>query len=120
MGKIPYLTAWVAVVNSDPEAESLLGINLAESMQGAAAGTVDHPLGAAGLRAEITGFGQGTVPAHATAKEERLDEMFTKGVEAAGLIVLVGPDTDCSGQGKNEPLRLECGVVNLPIDAKAR
>ncbi len=108
----------IAVVHLDPEAESFLGIDLTETMQGTAAGAVDHPLGATGLRAEIAGFGQGAVSAHATAKEKGLDQVFTKGVQATGLLILISLETDCSGQGENEALWFEGGVVDLLVDAK--
>ena len=118
VGKLPWVTGWIAVVNLDPEAESFLGIDLTETMQGTAAGTVDHPLGAARLRAVIAGFSQGAVSAHATAEENGLDQVFTKGVQATGLLILISLETDCSGQGENEALWFEGGVVDLLVDAK--
>lgn len=112
------MAGWVAVVHLDPEAESFLGVDLTETMQGTAAGTVDHLLGATGLRAEIAGFGQGAVSAHATAKEHGLEQVFAKGEQSAGLLVVISLETDGSGQGKNNPFGLEGGIVDLLIDAK--
>ena len=80
VGKLSRMAGWIAVVHLDPEAESFMGIDLTKTMQGAAAGTVDHPLGTARLRAKIIGFGQGAVSAHATAKEKGFNQVFTKGV----------------------------------------
>ena len=49
---------------------------------------------------------------------KRKRQPLTKGVEAASLLVLVGPEADCSGQGEKKSLRLECGVMDLLVDAK--
>ena len=118
VGKLCYMAGWVAVVDLDPETEPFPGIDLTETMQGTAAGAVDHLFGATGLRAEIAGFGQGAVPAHAAAKEHGLEQVFTKGIQAAGLLIQINLETDCSGQGKNEALWCEYGVVDLPVDTK--
>ena len=115
---VPCLPGWITVVDLDPEAGSFFGVDLTETVQGTAAGAVDHFFRAAGLRAEIAGLVQGTVPAHATAKKKGLDQLFPKGVQAAGSPALVGAETDCPGQGKDESLRLEYGVVDLLIDQK--
>ena len=108
------------MVNLDPETRSFFGVDLTETVRGTAAGAVDHFFWAAGLWAEIAGLVQGAVPAHATAKKKGLDQLFTKGVQAAGLPALVGAETDCPGQGKNESPLLEYGVVDMSVDTKAR
>lgn len=118
VGEFLWVIGWIAVVNFDPKAESFLGIDLTKSMQGTAAGTVDHPLGAARLWTEIVGFGQGAVAAHATAKEKGFNQVFTKGVQAAALFSLISLETDCSGQGENKALLLEGGIMDSPVDPK--
>ena len=115
-----FLPGRVAVVDLDPEADSFFGVDLTETVQGAAAGAVDHFFRAAGLRAEIAGLVQGAVPAHATAKKKGLDQLFAKGEQAAGCSALVGTETDRPGQGKDQSLRLEYGVVDMSVDTKAR
>ena len=114
------MDGWVALVNPDPEAESFQGIDLTETMQGTAAGAVDHPFGAAGLRAEIAGFGQGAVSAHITAKEDGFDQVLTKGVQAAGLLIPVSPETDRPGQREQEAIRCESGIMDILVDTKKR
>jgi len=108
----------VAVVHLDPETEPFSGIDLAEAMQGAAAGAVDHLFWAAGLRAKIAGLGQGAVPAHAAVKKDGLEQAFAKGEQTAGLFVTVSPETDGPSQGKKGASRLERAIVNLLVDAK--
>ena len=119
VGKLPRVTGWIAVVNLDPEAESFLRIDLTKAMQGATTGAVDHPLGATGLWAEIVGFGESAVSTHTTAKENGLDQVFPKGVQAAGLLRLISLETDRSGQGENEAIGLEGRIMDLLVDLKA-
>lgn len=107
------------MVNLDPEAESFLRIDLTKAMQGATTGAVDHPLGATGLWAEIVGFGESAVSTHTTAKENGLDQVFPKGVQAAGLLRLISLETDRSGQGENEAIGLEGRIMDLLVDLKA-
>lgn len=110
--------AWVAVEHLDPEAEPFAGIDLTESMQGAPARAVDHLFRAAGLRAEKAGLGQGAVPAHAAVKEKGLEQVFTKGEKTAGQAVARRPEADEAGRPEKEAPRLECAVVDLPVDGK--
>ena len=51
VGQLFYMAGWVAVVDLDPETEPFPGVDLTETMQGTAAGAVDHLFGTTGLRA---------------------------------------------------------------------
>ena len=63
------------VIDPDPETVPIR-VDLAGHMSAAAAGSVEQVFGAAGLGADIGGFGQGAVAAHAAVEQQSLDPFF--------------------------------------------
>lgn len=89
-----------SMIGANPKTEAFFRVNLTVSIVGAATGPIDHSLRTSGLGAEIGGFRQGTVSAHAAAKEYLFDQMLTKSVEAPETMMLFCRLADFRCQGK--------------------